>query len=78
MRLLIRLIAALALVSGALPAAAQDKVRLLLDWFVNPDHAALVIAKQRGIFTKHGLDVELIAPADPNAPPKLVAAGQAE
>jgi putative hydroxymethylpyrimidine transport system substrate-binding protein len=62
----------------ALPAAAQDKVRLLLDWFVNPDHAALVIAKQRGIFTRHGLDVELIAPADPNAPPKLVAAGQAE
>jgi putative hydroxymethylpyrimidine transport system substrate-binding protein len=82
MRLLIRLLTALALVSpitgGALPAAAQDKVRLLLDWFVNPDHAALVIAKQRGIFTKHGLDVELIAPADPNAPPKLVAAGQAE
>jgi len=82
MRILIRLLAALALVSlmagGALPAAAQDKVRLLLDWFVNPDHAALVIAKQRGIFTKHGLDVELIAPADPNAPPKLVAAGQAE
>jgi putative hydroxymethylpyrimidine transport system substrate-binding protein len=82
MRLLIRLLTALALVSlitgGALPAAAQDKVRLLLDWFVNPDHAALVIAKQRGIFTRHGLDVELIAPADPNAPPKLVAAGQAE
>ena len=78
MRLLIRLIAAAALVSLALPAAAQDKVRLLLDWFVNPDHAALVIAKQRGLFAKHGLDVELIAPADPNAPPKLVAAGQAE
>jgi len=78
MRILIRLIAALALASLTLPAAAQDKVRLLLDWFVNPDHAALVIAKQRGLFTKHGLDVELIAPADPNAPPKLVAAGQAE
>jgi putative hydroxymethylpyrimidine transport system substrate-binding protein len=78
MKTLIRLIAALALASVALPAAAQDKVRLLLDWFVNPDHAALVIAKQRGLFTKHGLDVELIAPADPNAPPKLVAAGQAE
>ena len=78
MRLLIRLIAALALASIALPAAAQDKVRMLLDWFVNPDHAALVIAKQRGFFAKQGLDVELIAPADPNAPPKLVAAGQAD
>lgn len=78
MSTIIRLIAALALCCAALPAAAQDKVRLLLDWFVNPDHAALVIAKERGLFTKHGLDVELIAPADPNAPPKLVAAGQAE
>jgi putative hydroxymethylpyrimidine transport system substrate-binding protein len=78
MRIVVRLFTALVLASIALPVAAQDKVRLLLDWFVNPDHAALVIAKQRGIFAKHGLDVELIAPADPNAPPKLVAAGQAE
>ncbi|WP_395712784.1 ABC transporter substrate-binding protein [Reyranella sp.] len=78
MKTLIRLVAALVLATIAVPAAAQEKVRLLLDWFVNPDHAALVIAKQRGLFTKHGLDVELIAPADPNAPPKLVAAGQAE
>lgn len=78
MRTVIRLIAILALCCAALPAAAQDKVRLLLDWFVNPDHAALVIARERGLFAKHGLDVELIAPADPNAPPKLVAAGQAE
>jgi len=53
-------------------------VRVLLDWFVNPDHAALIVARQNGIFAKYGLDVELIAPADPNAPPKLVAAGQAE
>src|SRR5688500_16917748 len=69
MRLLIRLIAALALLSVALPAAAQDKVRLLLDWFVNPDHAAPVIAKQRGILTKHGLDVALIGTADPTRAP---------
>ena len=78
MRLLIRLIAAAALVSLALPAAAQDKVRLLLDWFVNPDHAALIIARDKGFFAKQGLEVQLIAPADPNAPPRLVAAGQAD
>lgn len=78
MQTIIRLFATLALCCLVLPAAAQDKVRVLLDWFVNPDHAALVVAKQRGIFARHGLDVELIAPADPNAPPKLVAAGQAE
>jgi putative hydroxymethylpyrimidine transport system substrate-binding protein len=78
MHTMIRLLAALMLCCAALPAAAQDKVRLLLDWFVNPDHAALVIAKERGLFAKQGLNVELIAPADPNAPPKLVAAGQAD
>ena len=78
MRLPARLIAALLLASLAFPAAAQDKVRVLLDWFVNPDHAALVVAQQRGLFAKHGLAVELIAPADPNAPPKMVAAGQAD
>jgi putative hydroxymethylpyrimidine transport system substrate-binding protein len=78
MHVLIRLIAVLALTCAAWPAAAQDKVRVLLDWFVNPDHGALVVAKQRGLFAKNGLEVELIAPADPNAPPKLVAAGQAD
>ncbi|MBO6826118.1 MAG: ABC transporter substrate-binding protein [Sneathiella sp.] len=58
-------------------AMADDKLTVLLDWFVNPDHAPLIVAKEAGIFKKHGLDVELIAPADPNDPPKLVAAGKA-
>ena len=70
--------ASLVLAGFAVPASAQEKVRLLLDWFVNPDHAALVIARERGFFARQGLDVELVAPADPNAPPKLVAAGQAD
>ena len=51
---------------------------MLLDWFVNPDHAPLVIAKEAGYFERHGLDVDLIAPADPSAPPRLVAAGQGD
>ncbi|MEZ5669150.1 MAG: ABC transporter substrate-binding protein [Alphaproteobacteria bacterium] len=59
-------------------ATAQDRLTVLLDWFVNPDHAPLVVAQERGIFAAHGLEVELVAPADPNDPPKLVAAGQAE
>lgn len=69
---------ALALSLGAPPALAADKLRVLLDWFVNPDHAALIIARDKGFFAKQGLEVELIAPADPNAPPKLLAAGQAD
>ena len=62
----------------ALPAVAQERLTVLLDWFVNPDHAPLIIARDRGFFERQGLEVELIAPADPNDPPKLVAAKQAE
>ncbi|QIB35049.1 ABC transporter substrate-binding protein [Ancylobacter pratisalsi] len=60
------------------PAAAADKLTVLLDWYVNPDHAPLVIAKEKGFFEAHDLDVDLVAPADPSAPPRLVAAGQAD
>jgi putative hydroxymethylpyrimidine transport system substrate-binding protein len=61
-----------------LPSLAAEKMTVLLDWFVNPDHAPLIIAKEKGFFAKAGLDVTLIAPADPNNPPKLVAAGKAD
>jgi putative hydroxymethylpyrimidine transport system substrate-binding protein len=62
------------------PARAQTpaKLTVLLDWFVNPDHAPLVIAKELGFFERAGLDVTLIPPADPSAPPRLVAAKQAD
>jgi putative hydroxymethylpyrimidine transport system substrate-binding protein len=66
------------LLIAALPARAAEPVTLLLDWFVNPDHAPLIVAQQKGFFEEEGLDVTMIEPADPNDPPKLVAAGQAE
>ncbi len=69
-------LAALWLAAG--PASAADKLTVLLDWFVNPDHAPLVIAREGGYFERHGLDVDLVAPADPSAPPRLVAAGQGD
>jgi len=67
---------ALATALYAAPAHAAEKLTVILDWFVNPDHATLVVAKEKGFFKEAGLDVELIAPADPNDPPKLVAAGK--
>jgi len=69
---------AVAAVLIPLQAHAADKLTVLLDWFVNPDHAPLVIAKEGGYFARHDLDVDLIAPADPSAPPRLVAAGQGD
>jgi putative hydroxymethylpyrimidine transport system substrate-binding protein len=69
----------LTLFAGAsAPTAAADKLTVLLDWFVNPDHGPLIVADQLGYFRAAGLEVEMIAPADPNDPPKLVAAGKAD
>ncbi|WP_176360037.1 ABC transporter substrate-binding protein [Desulfosediminicola ganghwensis] len=59
-------------------AMAAEKVTVLLDWFVNPDHAPLYVALEKGYFAEKGLEVELIAPANPNDPAKLVAAGKAD
>ena len=58
--------------------ADKEKVTLLLDWFVNPDHAAIIIAQQKGFFEKNNLEVKIIEPADPSMPPKLVAAKKAD
>jgi len=71
---------AIALLAGLAPlsASADDKLTVLLDWFVNPDHAPLIVAAEKGFFEAEGLDVELVPPADPSAPPRLVAAGQAD
>lgn len=73
-----KLLLAAALCAATQSAFAAEKISLMLDWFVNPDHAALVVAKQKGYFKKHGLAVELIEPADPSMPPKLVAAGKVD
>ncbi len=71
-------LAALGLALACGPAQAADRLTVLLDWFVNPDHAPLIVAREHGFFAAEGLEVELIAPADPNDPPKLVAARQAD
>lgn len=60
------------------PAHSAEKLTVLLDWFVNPDHAPLVIAETQGYFKEAGLEVEIIPPSDPSAPPRLIAAGQGD
>ncbi|MDH3602327.1 MAG: ABC transporter substrate-binding protein [Candidatus Tectomicrobia bacterium] len=78
MRWAILICMSLLLVSHSVVAqdSKPQKVTLMLDWFPNADHVPLYAAQQKGIFKQHGLDVELLAPADPNDPLKLVAAGK--
>ena len=59
-------------------ALAETRMTVLLDWFLNPDHAPLIVAKEKGYSKEQGLDVTFIAPANPNDPPKIVAAGKAD
>ena len=52
-RLAVSVLAVLTLVVSSLawPQGAQaEKLTLLLDWFLNPDHAPLVVALQKGYF----------------------------
>ena len=72
------LLPSLLLLLASASANAADELTVLLDWFVNPDHASLVLARELGYFADAGLEVELVEPADPSLPPKLVAAGKAD
>jgi putative hydroxymethylpyrimidine transport system substrate-binding protein len=75
MNVLFRVLYASAALLLAIPAAnAQQKLVVLLDWHINPDHGPLYVASERGYFKSAGLDVDFIAPSDPNDPPRLVAA----
>ncbi len=59
-------------------SVAADRLSLILDWFINPDHGPIIIAAENGYFAEQGLVVEIIPPADPADPPKMVAAGKAD
>lgn len=51
---------------------------LALDFYVNPDHAGIFTALERGYFEEAGLDVRPQVPSDPSAPIKQVAAGRVD
>ncbi|WP_212522794.1 ABC transporter substrate-binding protein [Actibacterium sp. MT2.3-13A] len=73
-----KLVTLIAALLAATPALAQDRMTLMLDWFVNPDHGPIIVAREKGYFADQGLEVEIIAPADPSDPPKMAAAGRAD
>jgi putative hydroxymethylpyrimidine transport system substrate-binding protein len=57
---------------------ASEKITVVLDWFINPDHGPLIIASEKGFFSRRGLNVSFQVPSNPNDPPKLVAAKKAD
>jgi putative hydroxymethylpyrimidine transport system substrate-binding protein len=56
----------------------SEQLTLALDFYVNPDHAGIYTALDRGYFAEAGLDVQPQVPSDPSAPIRQVAAGRAD
>lgn len=53
-------------------------ISLMLDWYLSPQHAALVVARERGLYAAQGLDVDIQSPADPSIAIKLLTAGDVD
>ena len=56
----------------------EKKLKLGLDWFINPDHAPIIIADKYGYFKDEGLDVEIIQGNAGINIPRLLAAKEIE
>jgi len=63
---------------GGGEGGGAERFGLALDFYVNPDHAGIISAIDRGYFDDAGLDVEPQVPSDPSAPIKQVAAGRVD
>ena len=61
-----------------MPVQTADKMMIILDWFINPKHGPIIVAKEKESFKDFGLELEIIAPANPADPPKMVAAGKSD
>ncbi len=75
---LLPVMAAQAADTSAKAKEKPEQIRLMLEWFVNPDHGPIIIARQLGYFQEEGVEVTIQEPADPDLSPKMVAAGKAE
>jgi NitT/TauT family transport system substrate-binding protein len=53
------LLAAICAVAFCSPAAAADKVVLMLNWYVYGEHAPFYYGKEKGIFAAEGIDLEI-------------------
>ncbi|MGH2987031.1 MAG: ABC transporter substrate-binding protein [Solirubrobacterales bacterium] len=86
-RVTLVLIAGLAAVALGVGCGERDEPRagaepqpfdVALDFYVNPDHAGLFTALERGYFEQAGLAVDPQVPSDPSAPIRQVAAGRVD
>lgn len=70
--------AALSFAAKTITPSSLSKVSLCLGWFLNPNYAAILIGMEKGFFQEEGLEIVLIAAANPDEGCKLVAAQGAD
>ncbi|ODA41686.1 Hydroxymethylpyrimidine ABC transporter, substrate-binding component [Desulfosporosinus sp. BG] len=64
--------------SASTPTPSPDKVTIMLDWTPNTNHTGLYVAKDKGYFSKNGLDVQIVPPSSQGTVEQLVATGKAD
>lgn len=57
---------------------SRPKTRLLLDWLPNPNHIPLYVGIEKGIFSKRGIDLDLMVIQDPSDSLPFLTSGQAD
>lgn len=50
--------------TGKEKTGSLKKVQLYLDWTPNTNHSGIYVAKEKGYFEEHGLDVEIMLPGE--------------
>jgi NitT/TauT family transport system substrate-binding protein len=60
------------------PAMAADKVTLMLNWYVYGEHAPFYYGKEKGIYAKHGIDLDIQEGRGSAVTTQAVAAGTAD
>ncbi len=58
--------------------AAEENLKLMLDWFPNVDHLPIYVAREKGWFTENKIRVEIITPSETSDALKLAASGNVD
>ncbi len=52
------------------------RVSFLLNWYLNPYHAPIVVAKEMGFYKESGIDLALLEPTDPSDVTEIIGRGE--
>jgi NitT/TauT family transport system substrate-binding protein len=74
----LRACAAATLLIAALPASAQDKVQLQLNWFHLADHSPIYLAMKKGYYKEEGIELTVLRGSGSSDSAKKIDLGQSD